>query len=149
MKFRCASFWIGKKKEKWKMEDGSEAWFMIHNSWFIMHHALCIMHHASCIMHHASCCHALCIMHHASWIEHHGLSIMHHASCILRAEVTKFRCSGDAERVSENLESQSYEIPMFRRCGEGLGKSSEPKLRNSHVPAMRRGYPKFLRPRKY
>ena len=66
-----------------------------------------------------------------------------------RAEVPKFRCSGDAERVSENLESQSYEIPMFRRCGEGLGKSSEPKLRNSHVPAMRRGYPKFLRPRKY
>ena len=68
---------------------------------------------------------------------------------IWRAKVTKFRCSGDAERVSENLESRSSEIPMFRRCGEGLGKSSEPKLRNSHVPAMRRGYPKFLRPRKY
>ena len=62
-----------------------------------------------------------------------------------RAEVPKFRCSGDAERVSENLESQSYEIPMFRRCGEGFRKSGEPKLRNSHVPAMRRGSRKIIR----
>ena len=72
-----------------------------------MHHALCIMHHASCFMHHASC-------------------IMHYASCILRAEVAKFRCSDDADRVSGNHESRSSKVPMLRG-----------------------GYPKFLRPRKY